>query len=100
ANVLRNVQVMDRGARDSMLTFERGMGDAIITYENEILVGRKQGQRYDYVVPRSTILIENPVAVVDAQTEKHGTTALARAFVAFLWTPDAQRAFARYGLRP
>jgi len=100
ADVLKNVRVMDRGARDSLLTFERGVGDAIITYENELLVGRAAGQRYEIVVPSSTILIENPVAIVDSVVEKRGTRALAESFVRFLVTPAAQRAFAAHGLRP
>jgi sulfate/thiosulfate-binding protein len=98
--VLRNVKAFDRGARESLLNFERGLGDAIVTYENEILVGRGKGQDYDYILPKSTILIENPVAVVDAYAERHGTLALARSFVEFLSAPEAQRAFAQYGLRP
>lgn len=65
-----------------------------------MLVGRKTGETYDYVVPRSTILIENPVAVVDKYTEQHGNRDLAEGFVAFLTTPEAQRAYAEYGLRP
>jgi sulfate transport system substrate-binding protein len=79
--------------------FEKGVGDVAITYENEVLVARKQGQKYDYVIPRSTILIENPVAVVDAYAEKHGVLPVARAFVDFLGSAEAQRAFAEYGLR-
>ena len=98
--VLRNVKILDRGARESLLNFERGVADAIITYENEILVGRSKGQDYEYVIPQSTILIENPVAVVDVYADRHGTRAAADAFVAFLHTPAAQRAFAEYGLRP
>ncbi len=100
ARVLRNVKIMDRGARDSMLTFERGVGDAIITYENEILVGRAKGQRYDFVTPPSTILIENPVALVDTYVDRHQTRAVAEAFVTYLWTTEAQRAYAENGLRP
>lgn len=100
AGVLRNVKILDRGARESLLNFERGVGDAIITYENEILVGRLKGQDYDYVVPKSTILIENPVAEVDVYTAKHGNAELAKAFVEFMWSEAAQRAFAEYGLRP
>jgi sulfate transport system substrate-binding protein len=99
-NVLRNVTVMDKGARESMINYERGVGDVAITYENEVLVGRRSGQTYEYVVPRSTILIENPVAVVDKYADKHGNRDLAEAFVAFLTKPEAQRAFAEYGLRP
>jgi sulfate transport system substrate-binding protein len=97
---LANVKIMDSGARESLLTFERGVGDAIITYENEVLVGRKSGQAYEYVIPRSTILIENPVAVVDSYVDKHGTREAANALVDFLITPQAQRIFAKHGLRP
>lgn len=100
SSVLRNVTVMDKGARESMINFEKGVGDVAITYENEVLVGRKTGESYEYVVPRATILIENPVAVVDKYADKHGNRDLAEAFVAFLSTPEAQRAFATYGLRP
>lgn len=100
SKILCNVSIMDRGARDSMLNFERGVGDAIITYENEILVGQMKGQDYEYVIPKSTILIENPVAVVDAYAERHQSLALAKEFVSFLWTPEVQRAYAKYGLRP
>jgi sulfate transport system substrate-binding protein len=100
ASILRNVKIMDKGARESMLTFERGVGDAIITYENEILVGRAEGKRYEYVAPSSTILIENPVAIIDAYVERHGTREVAQEFVNFLWTPEAQRFYAEHGLRP
>ncbi|NLY95260.1 MAG: sulfate ABC transporter substrate-binding protein, partial [Myxococcales bacterium] len=72
SKILRNVKIMDRAGRDSVLTFERGVGDAIITYENEILVGQAAGKKYEYVIPRSTVLIENPVAVVDAYAKRHG----------------------------
>ena len=99
-SVLRNVSIMDKGARESITNFEKGVGDAAVTYENEVLVGRQAGQTYDYVVPRSTILIENPVALVDRYVDKHGVREVAEAFVSFLWTQDAQRGYAQYGLRP
>ncbi|GAB4431311.1 MAG: sulfate ABC transporter substrate-binding protein [Anaerolineae bacterium] len=98
--VLKNVTVMDKGARDSITNFEKGVGDVIITYENEILVGKKSRQHYDYVIPKSTILIENPVAVIDANVDRHGTRPVAEAFAAFLLTREAQEIFAEYGLRP
>ncbi len=100
AKILGNVKIMDKGARDSILTFERGVGDAIITYENEILVGRASGKTYEYVIPKGTILIENPVAVVETYAEAHGVLDAARAFVDYLRTPEAQREYARHGLRP
>lgn len=98
--ILRNVKNMDAGARESLLQFERGVGDAIITYENEILVGQQKGQKYEYVIPRSTILIENPVALVDKYVDKHGTREAAGALLEFLTTPAAQRIYAQHGLRP
>lgn len=98
--VLANVSIMDKGARESITNFEKGVGDAAITYENEVLVGRQAGREYDYIIPRSTILIENPVALVDTYVDKHGVRPVAEAFVNFLWTKEAQRVFAKYGLRP
>jgi sulfate transport system substrate-binding protein len=98
-SVLKNVKVMDKGARESITNYEQGVGQVIITYENEILVGQKGGQDYEMIIPRSTILIENPVAVVDTYVDKHGSREAAEAFVDFLFTDEAQEIFAEYGLR-
>ena len=100
AKVLARVTIMDKGARESMLTFEKGVGDVAITYENEVLVGNKNGVKYDYVVPASTLLIENPIAVVDKYIDKHGTREVATEFVEFCKRTEQQRAFSEYGLRP
>lgn len=97
--VLGNVTVMDDSARDSITNYEQGIGDVAITYENEILVGQQAGNDYEMVIPTSTILIENPVAVVDGYADEHGTREVAEAFVAFLFTAEAQEIFAQYGLR-
>jgi sulfate/thiosulfate transport system substrate-binding protein len=99
-SVLKNVSVMDKDARTSVTTFEKGIGDVAITYENEVLLGQQRGQDYELVIPHSTILIETPVAVVDTYVDKHGTRAPAEAFVNFLFTPAAQQVFAQYGFRP
>jgi sulfate transport system substrate-binding protein len=99
-SVFRNVSIIDKGARESITNFEKGVGDVAITYENEVKVGRQAGQQYDYVIPRSTILIENPVAVIDTYIDKHGVREAAEAFVNFLTSQEAQRGYARYGLRP
>ena len=99
-SILRNVSIMDKGSRESITNFEKGVGDAAITYENEVIVARQGGQAYDYVIPRSTILIENPVALVDKYVDKHGVREAAEAFIDFLWSKDAQRGYAKYGLRP
>jgi len=98
-SILKNVSVMDKGARDSITNFEKGIGDVAITYENEVLVGQQSGQTYELVIPRSTILIENPVSIVDAYVDEHGTRQAAEAFVEFLFTREAQEIFASYGLR-
>jgi sulfate/thiosulfate-binding protein len=98
--VLLNVSIMDKGARESITTFEKGVGDVAITYENEVLVGRQAGQKYEYIIPSSTILIENPVALVDTYIDKHGVRQAAEGFIDFLWTKEAQRVFAKFGLRP
>lgn len=98
-NVLQNVTVMDKAARDSIVNFEKGIGDVAITYENEVLVGQQAGQTYELVLPTSTIQIDNPVAVVDTYVDKHGTREVAEAFVDFLFTPEAQQIFAKHGLR-
>ena len=97
--VLKNVTVMDKGARESITNFEKGIGDVAITYENEVLVGKQSGINYELVLPASTIRIDNPVAIVDTYVDKHGTRQVAEAFVDFLFTREAQEIFAKYGLR-
>jgi sulfate/thiosulfate transport system substrate-binding protein len=97
--VLQNVTVMDKSARDSIVNFEKGIGDVAITYENEVFVGRQAGQTYELVLPSSTIQIDNPVAIVDTYVDKHGTREVAEAFIDFLVTPEAQQIFAKHGLR-
>jgi sulfate/thiosulfate transport system substrate-binding protein len=97
--VLQNVSVMDKGARESITNFEKGIGDVAITYENEVLVGQQAGLNYQLVLPSSTIRIDNPVALVDTYVDKHGTREVAEAFVDFLFTKEAQEIFAKHGLR-
>jgi len=97
--IQKNVKVMDKSGRESVTTFERGMGDVIITYENELLPRVKAGRPIDVIVPEETILIENPAAVVDRYVDKHKTRDVAEAFLAFLSSDDAQRAFADYDFR-
>jgi sulfate/thiosulfate-binding protein len=98
-SVLKNVTVFDKGARESITNFEAGTGDVAISYENEVLTGQQAGQDYELIIPTSTILIENPAAVVDTYVDKHGTREVAEAFVKFLFTKQAQEIFAKHGLR-
>jgi sulfate/thiosulfate transport system substrate-binding protein len=99
ANLLtlfRNVAVQDKSARDSLNTFNSGKGDVLLAYENEALFARSTGQNLQFVIPRSTILIENPIAVTKTSENKE----TASSFLRFLRTPDAQRVFAQNGYRP
>ncbi|MBW7476568.1 sulfate ABC transporter substrate-binding protein [Paenibacillus oenotherae] len=95
-----NVESLDKSGRASMAAFEYGVGDVIVTYENELLARIKQGVPYEIIVPSSTILIENPAAVVDVNVDKHGTREVAEAFIDFLHSSASQKVFAELGFRP
>ncbi len=99
ANLLRlfrNVVVQDTSARASLSTFNSGKGDVLLAYENEAYFSRLQGLDLQWVIPKATILIENPIAVGKKSPDK----AAANAFLRFLRTPAAQQVFADYGYRP
>ncbi len=99
--VFQNVPVLPRDARESSdVFFKQGQGDVLINYENEVILAEQNGQDVDYVVPEVNISIDNPIAVVDANVDKHGTREVAEAFVQYLFTPEAQREFAKVGFRP
>ncbi len=98
--VHKNIESLDKSGRASMAAFEYGVGDVIVTYENELLARIAKGAAYDLVVPNDTILIENPAAVVDAYADKHGTRKVAEAFLQYLYSPEAQEIFAQNGFRP
>lgn len=95
-----NVESLDKSGRASMAAFEYGVGDVIVTYENELLARIAQGVKYEVIIPENTILIENPAAVVDKYVDKHGTREAAEALVDYLTTPEAQEVFAKFGFRP
>lgn len=90
-----HVPVQDKSAREALATFAGGKGDVLLAYENESITAQQKGEKFEYVVPAETLLIENPVAVVteSANPDK------AQAFIDFLRTPDAQRIFAEKGYR-
>ena len=98
--IQRNVKVMDKSGRESVTTFERGVGDVIVTYENELLPRIKAGRPLDLVLPEDTLLIENPVALVDRHVDKHHVRDVAEAFIIFLHSDEAQRAFIESDFRP
>jgi sulfate/thiosulfate transport system substrate-binding protein len=94
--LFRNVSVQDKSARDALNTFTQGKGDVLISYENDAITAQQKGQAVDYVIPKQTILIENPAAVL--KNSNHPQQA--KAFVSFLTTPEAQRIYASKGYRP
>ena len=98
--IQNRVKVMDKSGRLSVTTFENGIGDVLVTYEDEALLRQKQGKEFPFVIPESTILIENPIALIDKNVDKHRTRKVAEAFVEFAYSKDAQRLYAQYGLRP
>lgn len=100
ADIHVNIESMDKSGRASMAAFEYGVGDVIVTYENELLARLAKGVQYDIVVPSSTILIENPAAVVDRNADRHGVREVADGFIEFLRGKEAQRLFAKHGFRP
>ncbi|MEB3181266.1 MAG: sulfate ABC transporter substrate-binding protein [Nostocaceae cyanobacterium] len=99
--VFKNAPVLPRDSRESSdVFFNQGQGDVLINYENEIILAGLRGKKRPYIVPDINISIDNPVAVVDKNVEKHRNREVAEAFVKFLFTPVAQREFAKVGFRP
>jgi sulfate transport system substrate-binding protein len=100
--VYSNAPVLPRDAREaSDAFFQQGQGDVLLNYENEVILARKNGMDLPSVLPTDiNVSIDNPIAVVDTNVDKHGTRAVAEAFVQFLFTPEAQREFAKAGFRP
>jgi sulfate/thiosulfate-binding protein len=97
------VPVLDSGARGATTTFaQRGIGDVLIAWENEALLAREKlgAQAFEIVVPSISILAEPPVAVVDSVVDRHGTRAVAQAYLEFLYTPEGQELAARHHFRP
>lgn len=103
ARLYRNVPVLDGGARGSTTTFvERGIGDALIAWEDEaILVAKQLGRdKFEIVVPTISIQAEPPVALVDRVVNKRGTRAVAQAYLQFLYSEQGQDIAARHFYRP
>ena len=100
--VAGHVKVLPKSGREATTAFQQGQGDVLISYENEAIMLQRgnadaaASAQVDYLVPDQTFRIDNPVAVVNTS----GDVAAARAFVDFLFTPDAQRLWAREGFRP
>src|SRR6266446_2879322 len=99
----QNVPVLDSGARGATTTFiERGIGDVLVNWENEILLGVNEigKDKVEMVVPPTSILTEPTVSVVDKVARKHATEAVAKAYLEYLYSEEGQGIIARHYYRP
>ena len=99
----KNVPVLDSGARGATDTFvQRGLGDVLLAWESEALLALKEfgPSKFEIVVPPESILAEPPVAVVDKNTDRHGTRQAAEDYVKFLYTEQGQTIIAQHYFRP
>ena len=101
--LFKNVPILARGGRDATTAFlQRNIGDALITFESEVVsIDREFGAgKVDAVYPSISVLAENPVAVVERTTAKKGSGELAKAYLDYLYSDEAQDIAAKHALRP
>lgn len=101
--IYKNVKVLDSGARGSLTTFaERGIGDVLLSWENEALLAT-QGlgkDKYEIIYPSISILAEPSVAIVDKTVDKDGNRNLAKGYLNYLYSPIGQDLAGKYHFRP
>jgi sulfate/thiosulfate-binding protein len=98
-----NVKVLDSGARGSTTTFvQNGIGDVLLSWENEaqLILKESGADKYEVVTPSLSILAEPPVTVVDKVVDKHGTGAVATAYLEHLYSEVGQELAAKHHYRP
>ncbi|HZV61903.1 MAG TPA: sulfate ABC transporter substrate-binding protein [Methylophilaceae bacterium] len=103
SKLFRNVPVLDTGGRGATTTFvQRGIGDVLLTFENEVYLISKElgGDQFDVVYPSSSILAENPIALVDKVVDKHKTRTVAQAYLDIHYSEAGQEIAAQHFLRP
>jgi sulfate/thiosulfate-binding protein len=101
--LFKNVPVLDTGARGATTTFiQRGIGDVLISWENEALLATQQSGKgeYEIIVPSLSILAEPPVSVVDKVAKRRGTEAVAKGYLEYLYSEEGQEIAARNYYRP
>ena len=99
----KNVPVLAKGGRDATTIFlQRNIGDVLVTFESEVIsVDREFGTgKVDAIHPSISIIAENPVAVVERTVAKKGTGDLAKAYLDYLYSDEAQEIAAKHALRP
>ena len=94
--LFEHVVSQDTSGRNATNTFLSGKGDVLLAYENEALLSRKNGQDIQFTIPKQTMLIETPIAVIKTSENKEK----ANQFIRFTKTVEAQRIWAEYGFRP
>jgi len=102
-HLYKNVPVLDSGARGATTTFiERGIGDVLVNWENEaaLTVHELGKDKFEVVIPSASILAEPPVALVDKNVDRHGTRAVAQAYLDYLYSPEGQEIAAKHYFRP
>ncbi|WP_422622510.1 sulfate ABC transporter substrate-binding protein [Rhodoferax ferrireducens] len=103
SKLFKNVPVLAKGGRDATTIFlQRNIGDVLITFESEVVsVDREFGAgKVDAVHPSVSIIAENPVAVVERTAAKKGAGDLAKAYLNYLYSDEAQEIAAKHGIRP
>lgn len=103
AKLYKNVPALARGGRDATGMFlQRNVGDVLITFESEVVsVEREFGKgKVQAIHPSASIIAENPVAVIERTVDKKGTAAEAKAYLDYLYSPEAQEIAAKHGIRP
>ena len=103
AKLYKNVPVLAKGGRDATTIFlQRNIGDVLVTFESEVVsVEREFGAgKVDAIHPSASIVAENPVALVERTVAKKGTGELAKAYLDWLYSDEAQEIAARHALRP
>jgi sulfate transport system substrate-binding protein len=100
--LFKHVPVLDSGARGSTITFsERGLGDVLLAWENEAYLTQKEKPgEFEIVTPSLSILAEPPVTWVDKNTEKKGTTEVAKGYLEYLYSDEGQEISAKHFYRP
>ena len=100
--LFKNVPVLDTGARGATTTFaQRGIGDVFLSWENEAyLIEKEFPGKTEIVYPSLSILAEPPVAIVEKNAAKHGTSEVAKAYLDFLYTEEAQTLAGKHFYRP
>ena len=99
--IFKNVPILDAGGRAATTTFtQREIGDALVTFENEVSMVRTEfGDNFEVVYPPVSILAESPVAVVDKVVDRLGVRKQATAYLNFLYSDAGQEIGAKHFLR-